>query len=180
MQLSLFDFFIKKIENKDVGFKLITRGEREMKKNLVLALLAVAVCSLAVYAEDVNVVAEAQNTATTIEKKVDSASVTAESVRSKGKEKSKAEIKKAENEAKKAEAKAKAEAKKAEAKAKAEVKKAQGKMKEKADKIEKKVAVSTETVAVVPTTVAETIAPAVSSTTAVDVVVASTCATVTK
>lgn len=39
-----------------------------MKKKMLLALLAVAVCSLAVYAEDVNVVAEAQNTATTIEK----------------------------------------------------------------------------------------------------------------
>lgn len=53
-------------------------------------------------------------------------------------------------------------------------------MKEKADKIEKTVTVSTETVAVAPTTFAETIAPAVSSTTAVDVVLSSTCATITK
>ena len=56
-----------------------------MKKNLLLSLLAVAVCSLAVYAEDVKlgdkIKTETQNTATTIETKVDNASAIAQVTR---------------------------------------------------------------------------------------------------
>jgi len=130
-----------------------------MKKSLLLSLLAVAVCSLAVYAEDVKlgdkIKSETQNTTTTIEKKADNASAIAQVTRNE---------------------KATKKVSKVSTKAKAKTKKAAAKVNNAVDKV----ATVKSDFATSTTTVTTEIISTVSSTAVTDAVVLSTCPTVTK
>jgi hypothetical protein len=139
-----------------------------MKKNLILSLLAVAVCSVAVYAANAGlgdkIKAKTETTSVTVQQKVESVNAVMEStgnviVNTTVKEKTK-----------KTSVKAKAKTKKIETKVTTTVKKVAS--------VKNGVASSTTTVVAISTTTVTM--PAISTTTAMKKVVASTCTTVVK